>query len=306
MKFAYCIIAHNEPLVLQRLLNMIDDYSNEIYLHVDRKSKSLSKDLVEGWVKKSTIHVYSEYSVGWGGDNMIWTELFLFKNACQTKHDYYHLLSGVDLPIKSRLAIQQFFNENNGKEFVGVNYGWTARNNIDIDYRYKVFHFFGDRVGKDKHNALFIPSRLLSIIQYKLLPFDRSKHTKLIYYGGSQWVSITHNFAKYLVSKQSLINKLFKDTFCCDEVFIQTILLNSPFRANVYLNGGESVYDACLRYLSFNVESPRSLSVEDYQRLKTTKAIFARKFSASNSSSMQLVEQLYSEFELGKGIYAEK
>ena len=37
MKHAYLIMAHNEPYILERLLKLIDDKRNDIYLHIDKK-----------------------------------------------------------------------------------------------------------------------------------------------------------------------------------------------------------------------------------------------------------------------------
>lgn len=38
MKHAYCIIAHNNLEQLQRLLLLLDDPRNDIYIHIDKKS----------------------------------------------------------------------------------------------------------------------------------------------------------------------------------------------------------------------------------------------------------------------------
>ena len=34
-KHAYLIMAHNNPYILKKLLNLIDDKRNDIYLHID-------------------------------------------------------------------------------------------------------------------------------------------------------------------------------------------------------------------------------------------------------------------------------
>ena len=41
MKHAYLILAHHEPEVLQLLLTSLDDARNDIFLHIDRRSKRL-------------------------------------------------------------------------------------------------------------------------------------------------------------------------------------------------------------------------------------------------------------------------
>ena len=35
-KHAYLIMAHNNPYILKKLLNLIDDKRNDIYLHIDK------------------------------------------------------------------------------------------------------------------------------------------------------------------------------------------------------------------------------------------------------------------------------
>lgn len=35
MKFAYLIMAHNEPYVLEKFIRMLDYPDNDIYIHID-------------------------------------------------------------------------------------------------------------------------------------------------------------------------------------------------------------------------------------------------------------------------------
>ena len=42
----------------------------------------------------------------------------LLKAAIKEKYDYYHLITGVDLPLKPVDKINKFFEESNGKDFV--------------------------------------------------------------------------------------------------------------------------------------------------------------------------------------------
>lgn len=72
-------------------------------------------------LKYSNIHVFKKVDVGWGEDSQIECEMFLFNEAYKKgPFDYYHLLSGVDLPLKSNYYIHDFFDQNKGKEFVGI------------------------------------------------------------------------------------------------------------------------------------------------------------------------------------------
>lgn len=42
MKHAFLIIAHNEYPVLEVLLSMLDDERNDIYLHIDKRYRTVS------------------------------------------------------------------------------------------------------------------------------------------------------------------------------------------------------------------------------------------------------------------------
>lgn len=47
--------------------------------------------------------------VGWGEDSQVECEIFLFNEAYKKgAFDYYHLLSGVDIPLKSNDYIHDF------------------------------------------------------------------------------------------------------------------------------------------------------------------------------------------------------
>ena len=73
-------------------------------------------------VEKSNIYyVVNRVDVRWGDISQIETELILFEKACTTnRYDYYHLLSGVDLPIKSQNYIHDFFSEYADNEYDNV------------------------------------------------------------------------------------------------------------------------------------------------------------------------------------------
>ena len=56
---------------------------------------------------------------------------------------------------------------------------------------------------------------------------------------GSAYWDITEELAKYILYNEKLIERAFKNTNCCDEVFIQTLIWNSPYRKRLwkpYLN----------------------------------------------------------------------
>ena len=119
MKHAYMIIAHGEPELLQLLLERLDDPRNDIYIHLDQKWTNPPKLAT----KQAKLFLLTKrVDVRWADVSMLEAEYALFhavKDSGQS-YAYHHLLSGVDLPIKTQDYIHQFFLENNGKEFVGI------------------------------------------------------------------------------------------------------------------------------------------------------------------------------------------
>ena len=115
MRHAYLIIAHNEFELLQILVSALDASWADIYVHIDKKCKSLPVLHTE----HSRLDVFSEVDVRWGDYSQIECEYALFERASSKgRYDYYHILSGVDLPIKSNQYIYDFFEANKGKEFI--------------------------------------------------------------------------------------------------------------------------------------------------------------------------------------------
>ena len=91
---------------------MIDDERNDSYLHIDSKVQNIEKLKLEKNVERSKLIILEErISVTWGDYSQIACELKLLKEATKTEHDYYHLLSGVDLPIKTQDEIHDFFDK---------------------------------------------------------------------------------------------------------------------------------------------------------------------------------------------------
>ena len=77
MKHAYLIMAHNEPYILEKLLRLIDDERNDIYLHIDKKWKNFDFEKFKNVVRKSNIYFSDRLDVRWGTYSQIKCELVL-------------------------------------------------------------------------------------------------------------------------------------------------------------------------------------------------------------------------------------
>ena len=118
MKHAFLIIAHNNWWQLKQLIQMLDDENNDIFVHIDLKSKDFNISDFVDITKKSKIYFYQKYKIYWGGFSQVQVEMFLFETAHKIGYDYYHLMSGSDLPLKTNSEIHDFFEINKGKQFI--------------------------------------------------------------------------------------------------------------------------------------------------------------------------------------------
>lgn len=172
---------------------------------------------------------WKSIKVYWGDISLVKAEYLLFETALKNgTYVYYHLLSGTDLPIKSQDYIHEFFHKNSGKEFVGF---WqNAAHQRDLERKVFRYYFFTQRL-KDKGNLLH---EITSLIRNAVLALHKisnyRRKTTFEFKKGGQWVSITENAVSYLLQYKSTILKRMKYTLCPDEIFIQTLLWNSPFR----------------------------------------------------------------------------
>ena len=120
MKHAYLILAHNEWALLLTLVSCIDDERNDIYIHIDAKVGSLPEVSVQ---KAGLYFIGERVDVRWGDLSVVEAEYALFSEAVKNgPYAYYHLLSGVDLPLKSQDYIHAFCDANQGKEFIGYTF----------------------------------------------------------------------------------------------------------------------------------------------------------------------------------------
>ncbi|MDE5870238.1 MAG: beta-1,6-N-acetylglucosaminyltransferase, partial [Muribaculaceae bacterium] len=111
-KHAYLILAHKNFNQLRKLIEILDHPRNDIFIHVDAKAKDFNEKEWEDATRHSRLHFLSDrIPVNWGGVSIMRSEIALLKAAVNADtYDYYHLLSGMDLPIKSQETIHAFFD----------------------------------------------------------------------------------------------------------------------------------------------------------------------------------------------------
>ncbi|MGN1157721.1 MAG: beta-1,6-N-acetylglucosaminyltransferase [Agathobacter sp.] len=281
MRHAFLIIAHNNWWQLKRLIHLLDAENHDIYIHIDKKSKEFNERDFDNVARYSEVAFWREYEVFWGSFSLVETELFLFEKAHQKGYDYYHLISGADLPLKGSRELDRFFDENKGKQFIHF-IDMELKDNPKIARRMKYYHFLQNYESGFSHKwmneLLTFCERVLLVIQM-VFRINRIKNLDWKIKYGSQWVSITDELVVVLLREKNRIKKVFSYTNCADEHFVQTIAYNCGFRDQIYhpQNGQE----ANVRFIDWSHGNPYIFTSNDAKVILNNENFFARKFSES-------------------------
>lgn len=278
MKHAYLIIVHNEPEILRILLSFLDDERNDIYIHIDKKA---SFNVTSLKTEKSCLYVLPVHiDARWGDFSLVEVELLLFREAySKGPYAYYHLLSGVDLPIKSQDYIHDFCGKYQGREFIGIAQHVTQK---ELNWRSQHWFLFArDFQSKNllKKVVRAVFARLQNLVGYR--------RTLLLVKKGSQWCSITHDFVGYLLKNEDLIRNVFNHTYCPDELFIQTLCWNSDFKKHIYDLDDE--FEGCKRYIKWENGVLQPFTLYDVNEMICSSRWFARKFTLNSIEVVQEV-----------------
>lgn len=272
---AYLIMAHNHPGQLRKLLEMLDDERNAIFVHIDKKA-TFDRTALQGCCFKAQLHVLAERKdIRWGDLSQIMGELLLLETATQMgQFDYYHLLSGADLPIKSQDEIHRFFDAHPHREWM-LSVIPTGRFRL----RFETWTLFPRQESK-----LHTLNSFCSKVQHF---FGVRRHRDIDFRHGANWFSIDDDFARYVLTKKTWIQTIFRGTILCDEIFLQTILQNSPFQSRLENNN--------LRLIDWGRRvggHPHTWRISDKELILNQENVFwARKFD--ESVDPEIIDLLY-------------
>lgn len=294
-KQALLIMCHNDFYILEKSLELLDNPKIDFYIHVDAKTKDFDYDKINSIVKKSKIFYTDRINTVWGTYSLIEVELLLIKEALKNgDYSYLHLISGSDLPIKPVNEIINYFNSKYPMEFIGFN---------DFDFikehmlnRIKYFNFLTDNFRYDNEERVLY-SKLIDL--QRRAGVDRLKDVDIDIRVGANWFSITKELAEYVLTKESLIKRIFSYGYCPDELFLQSIVYNSSFMNNVCREYEDDNLN-CKRLIDWKRGSPYVHKKEDYDSIMNSSAIFARKFSTSVDKD--IIDMIYNNLkEYNKG-----
>jgi len=307
MNIAYLILAHNQPQLLIREVERLNQANAHFFIHIDKKNEQDFFFLKEHFRVYANVSIISEQKIYWMGFNMVKATIRLLELAHSSKvqFKYYVLLSGQDYPIKPNEYINEFFGKYNC-DFIAYN----PMEYLDDIFKNKVsyYHHF-DNGYTNPRSASRVPwmVKLYYGLHRRLDKYmPRRKFFKgYTPYFGSQWFALTGDTVKYILdflARNKKYIRFMKFTEGPDEVFFQTIILNSERRHNVYdyddftawqkgrKEGAVFVHKySSLRYMDWSEQlkvKPAILDKGYYETLAASNDLFARKFDENISGEL--------------------
>ena len=275
-RHAYLIIAHNKWKQLHFLLSILNDPRNDFFILIDSKATDFDQERLVSSLPSHNIYFTDQLNIRWGTYSQIDAELIVLKAAtAHSKYDYYHLISGVDMPLKTQDELHSFFDSMMGTEFVD----YDRHNDHEQALERAGYHYYlQTMVGRKQHSVIKAFRDLLVLIE-KFSGINRARDFEGDLGKGANWFSITDSFARYVISQEDFLKRQFINTYCCDEVFLQTLLNRSPFKQNWYGYKNPEIEYQNLRYVDWGRGKPYTFTKEEFFELRKTPYMFARKFS---------------------------
>lgn len=268
------IMAHTDFGQLCRLVKALDHDDVDIYIHVNQRSKDWDPSLLEGSIKRSKLYFVNRVNIYYCDYSQVDAQKELLKTATSKGYCYYHMLSGADLPVHPISQIIQYFENNNGYEFVGFNKNYETERS---GFRF----FLSDtiRTSSGLKQKIFHRFNKMLISIQRSLKINLARNYEGVPQKGFDWWSITHEAAMLVLEREPEFRRYFRYTYCPSELLVQTILYNSPLRARLF-----DMNDECrgsMREIDWKRGTPYVWRKEDYDYLINSPCMFARKFDSA-------------------------
>lgn len=302
----YIILAHKNPLQLNRMIEKLNDEHSYFYIHIDLKSDILD---FKKYINFPNVHfIEKRENCLWGDFSIVRATINLMRQVKkQGRKGVVILMSGQDFPIKSNAEINSFFAQNTNTDFINITpieKNWGKKMVRDKTIHYHILHSEkrGDSGCYAPYNHTNIKQKL-RILFHRIkgkLSAENLKKLKTLpkriplfekQYGGSQfWAFSEKTFQKileYIDENEEKLENYYKYTSSSDEVYFHTILM--------YLkeNGLVAKISSQVTYVNYFRKNNVFLT-EDFEKLKKSNHLFARKFDMEQDENiLHLIENSY-------------
>jgi len=308
---AYHILCHDNFDQVVRLIDALYCADDVFLIDID-DGKDPDTDALEQFALRDNIHIVRDANIGWGASGTLRKTIKGAFNLLKLDTDwqYYVVLSGQDLPLKSIPSIKAYLSEGSSREANYLRYGATdvldptdlplISNNKQISQwgdrgHTKVFAKPGVINPQTNHGARW----LVDVVEIgekgevyigncdKLLLARRKAFFKQYpYYEGPNWFNLHRTLIEHMIQDPFAyeLYDVLRSTFIPDESYFQTYIMNTRFRYTVDWNYGRLI----LRPGS----KPRVkvFTLDDWPEISSCSEFFGRKFDMSQCP--EIVDQV--------------
>lgn len=272
MKHVILIHAHKDLDQLNGLVGQLAHDGFIIYVNVDTRARfDVARISPLARVVRQRIAVY------WGH----WSQVRAVLNALAEivaavpEFDKVVFISAQDAPLLPNSALEQALDAARGRELlecapVGPD-GWACQE------RYQYFHW--PRAGRPGRLAAKLVQRAM-----RTLGLRRSMPAGMRPYGGSCWWALSRPCILMILARvaaEPALARCFRTVACPDELFFQTLVMDSPFGANVNTNNFRYI-----RWPDSAARNPKILDAADFDDIARSDAHFCRKIDAAASAGL--------------------
>ena len=291
MKYAFLILAHEDPDHLRRLIHALDDPHFDFYVHVDRKVDQADFRFGDYQLRHSSLTVLeNRITTYWGDMSLVDAMLALYRRAYETQnYDRYITLSGLDYPLVSNREIREALSDPN-REYISAR---PLRQEL-------AFRLRGIYIWK-YHILARIARRLVCNYRVVMHPdklrIRRDDAQKAEVYFSSQWHALSGDCVAWMLrtlEENPRICRFFRYSYAPDEMLIPTLIFNSPYADRVIPGNFPEGQDfeelfaslPAIHHLRRENKNVVVFREEDYEELMASRKLFCRKVRTGISDSL--------------------
>jgi len=260
LRIVYRIGVHKNPEQVSRLVERIYCPSDFFYINIFMTKETPPHSEWESALQKyrngNMLYTWKRGGA-WGGFGNVEGPLDAMTYCRGFDYDYFINLSGQCYPIKPMDVIKEELRKRNVAYME--------------NFRLPSKAWEGENGGLDRINCFHV--RLLNL-SIRIPRLNKALPYGLEPYGGSYWFCLPKRFVDYVldyVSNHPAIMRFYRHCRIPEEMFFQTIIMNSPLKSDV-VNDDK-------RYIRWQKKpSPEILTQEDFNEIMRSDKLFARKF----------------------------
>jgi hypothetical protein len=286
-RIAYLVQAHNNPILLERLIARLSPYS-DVYVHLD--SKTDISAFAACMAYPNTVFVEDRKSVYWAGVSQIDGTVSTMQAALASGVEYARLvlISGMCYPMAEVPAINEWFAREPEREIIR----WIDMRESEHYMSHLNKSWFREPIIEFSHPKLRTLDKGVGFILRRLpIPNPSPWRQEMVPCFGSNWWALSSKCCRYILdflAANPWYREMNAATFAVDEHYFHTIVANSPFAERA--DGLRKFTHVSTSYLTnFHHIDPflvKWFTIDDWDELAASGRLFIRKVRTQDGMSL--------------------